>query len=249
MKSIKFVENETAILLATSYFEQFLRSPLYLEWRNYESLKVKYFKQMNGTYNNDNEIFSNILVILPERNEITPPPDDFFGRSLWHVDPNEVTRILRYNWMCNFIAIAEVSPISLSVACATEDRRGFPLIYVNENFKLLTGYHRDEVIGLNCKFLQKNVCHKKIPMTKTDTTNLSKLSHALKSGKKMKTTVLNCKKNGELFRNFIAIKPIFDIRGTYVFVIAMQADVTNKFQIATATKYVDKLFAYLPDRL
>ena len=249
MKSIKFVENEIAILLAISHFKLFIYSAYYLEWRSYEALKIKHFRELHGVCNNDCDMFSNIMVVLPERNEITPPPDDFFGRSLWHVDPNEMSKVIKYSWMCYFLAIAEISPISISIASATEERRGFPLIYVNEYFKLLSGYDRDEVIGLNCKFLQKNEMNHNIPQTKNDIKNIKKLSQAIKCGKKIKTIILNCKKNGELFKNFICIKPIFDIKGNYVFVIGIQANVNDKFQMNLITKYIDKIFRFLPDRL
>lgn len=59
------------------------------------------------------------------------------------------------SWLNGLFAASEALPICISLATARQDRRGFPLIHVNHVFESTTGYSRSEIIGSNCRFLQK----------------------------------------------------------------------------------------------
>lgn len=58
-------------------------------------------------------------------------------------------------WARGFIDTMLALPLAVSVADArTFENPGFPLIYVNKHFEMLTGYSREYCLGKNCKFLQ-----------------------------------------------------------------------------------------------
>ena len=43
---------------------------------------------------------------------------------------------------------------SCGVVISDNQQKDNPLIYVNKGFELVTGYSREEIVGLNCRFLQ-----------------------------------------------------------------------------------------------
>ena len=72
---------------------------------------------------------------------------------------SELDRLLDSTaWLKSLLASIESLPVCVSLAAASKDLRGFPLIYVNESFETTTGYDREEIIGQNCKFLQTGKC-------------------------------------------------------------------------------------------
>jgi hypothetical protein len=82
----------------------------------------------------------------------------------------------------------------------------------------VTGYDRVEVMNRNCKFLQNNNhgCPKQA-------SSLERIQFALKSQKPLKPTFLtNFTKNGHSFVNLLTMKPIFNQRNNYCYVIALQ---------------------------
>ena len=76
-----------------------------------------------------------------------------------------------------------------------------PLIYVNEQFEDLTGFDRTEILGRNCRFLQGE---------ETDQTAVRKLKQSIETGTGSYHSIINYKKNGEKFYNFLSVIPIFE---------------------------------------
>ncbi|RKO95486.1 hypothetical protein CAUPRSCDRAFT_435, partial [Caulochytrium protostelioides] len=53
--------------------------------------------------------------------------------------------------------VIDLAPVDFSSAfTVVEDdpARDFPIIYASETFERLTGYHNDDIVGRNCRFLQ-----------------------------------------------------------------------------------------------
>jgi hypothetical protein len=48
----------------------------------------------------------------------------------------------------------ECLPLMVSLANASRERPGFPLVFVNACFERVTGFARGAVLGRNCRFLQ-----------------------------------------------------------------------------------------------
>lgn len=68
------------------------------------------------------------------------------------------------------------------------------------------------IIGKNCRFLQSD---------KTESESIKSLSEALKYAKPTRVSITNVRKDGTLFRNLLAIKPVFDENGVYRYVLGI----------------------------
>lgn len=90
-------------------------------------------------------------------------------------------------------------PFSLVVADA--QLPDIPLIYVNAAFERVTGYHREAVLGRNCRFLQgKN----------TDEADRLTIRKAIELGKEVTVDIINYRANGEEFVNRLLLTPLKD---------------------------------------
>lgn len=92
-----------------------------------------------------------------------------------------------------------------------------PIVFVNDAFSKLTGYHHDEIIGRNCRFLQG-------PETNRD--DIAKIRSAIDRRVPIEIEVQNHKKNGEVFWNRLLISPVFGADGELTWFFASQFDVT-----------------------
>jgi len=93
-----------------------------------------------------------------------------------------------------------------------------PLVFINPAFENITGYHMDEVMGKNCRFLQG-------PETNLETVN--EMRAAIKAQRSCTVELLNYRKNGSPFWNRLIINPIFDVEGKLINFIGVQTDVTH----------------------
>ena len=92
-----------------------------------------------------------------------------------------------------------------------------PIIYANEHFYKMYGYVPEEVIGKNCRFLQKNDTHQEA---------LNDIKDAIKEKKAISRIVKNYKKNGTPVYNQLSISPIYGEDGLKFF-LGVQKDVTQ----------------------
>jgi PAS domain S-box-containing protein len=93
-----------------------------------------------------------------------------------------------------------------------------PIVYVNEVFELITGYDRDDIVGRNCRFLHGE---------DRDQPELDRIREAIRERKSVKVTLRNYRKDGTLFYNELAIRPIFDRQGRLIYFLGVQYDVTE----------------------
>ncbi len=91
------------------------------------------------------------------------------------------------------------------------------IIYVNDAFTKMTGYHSEEVIGKTPRILHG---------PKTNVNESSRLGAALKNWQPCEITQINYKKNGEEFWVHLSISPVIDEKGQYTHWISIQRDVT-----------------------
>src|SRR5215470_15412663 len=94
-----------------------------------------------------------------------------------------------------------------------------PLVYVNPAFERLTGYRAEEVLGKNCRFLQRD---------DTRQEGLDELRLALKSGESCVVTVRNYRKDGSPFWNELSVAPIVERAGQIKHYVGNLSDVTNR---------------------
>ncbi|MFD2744337.1 MULTISPECIES: PAS domain-containing sensor histidine kinase [Sphingobacterium] len=94
-----------------------------------------------------------------------------------------------------------------------------PIIYCNKSFERISGYSRKEIIGHNCRFLQRDDREQKVR---------EELREAVKQGKPVNVEIRNYTKSGELFWNELYVSPITDDRGQVTHFIGVQNDVSAR---------------------
>lgn len=105
--------------------------------------------------------------------------------------------------------VIELGPVDCSVAIVLCDLEApdTPIIYASDAFCQLTGYSRHEVLGRNCRFLQKprKSSHK---AEKTDKHSIQRMRQAVHGGQEIQLQVSNFKRNGKRFTNILSIIPL-----------------------------------------
>jgi PAS domain S-box-containing protein len=109
----------------------------------------------------------------------------------------------------------EYSNVAHSISRIDGDRE---LTYVNQAFLDATGYARDEAIGRNCRFLQG---------PGTDPDAVRAIRRSLAEFKPIEIELLNYKKDGSQFRNYLRMTTVFDSGGHPVAYVGVQSDVTR----------------------
>jgi len=102
-----------------------------------------------------------------------------------------------------------------------------PIIYVNKGFEVITGYRKEEVLGQNFDFLENN---------EAEQHGTKKLKKAILTGVKCRAVVKNYRKNGDLFWNEIYLNPVENDQGNITHFIAVQNDITKKYNLEQALR-------------
>lgn len=98
-----------------------------------------------------------------------------------------------------------------------------PIIYVNEAFTNIFGYASEEILGKNCRFLQRD---------DRDQAGIMQIRKALANKKDVVTVIRNYHKNGALIYNEIQISPIFDKETLELkYFLGVQKDVTTLYKL------------------
>ncbi|MHC4772411.1 MAG: PP2C family protein-serine/threonine phosphatase [Planctomycetota bacterium] len=113
------------------------------------------------------------------------------------------------------------------VVIADCSKHDMPLIYVNNAFTEMTGYSYDEVVGKNCRFLQGS---------DTDPAAADKIRKSISAKQACKIEILNYRKDGTPFWNYLSITPIRDNRGNTTHFIGIQSDITRRRQAEGALR-------------
>ena len=96
-----------------------------------------------------------------------------------------------------------------------------PIIYANDAIEKITGYERNEIIGKNCRFLQRD---------DADQEGVRDLRDAVSAGRACRVVLRNYRKDGTLFWNELAISPIHNSAGEVTHFLGVQVDVTERQQ-------------------
>lgn len=113
-------------------------------------------------------------------------------------------------------AALDVADDGIVISDAT--RPDAPIVYVSPSFERLVGYSADEILGTNCRMVQG---------PGTDRETVKQIAIALQQGKVFQGEILNYRKDGTPFWNFLRIAPIRDASGKVTHHVGTQSDVTE----------------------
>ncbi len=94
-----------------------------------------------------------------------------------------------------------------------------PVVAANPAFTRVTGYAPDEIIGRNCRFLQRD---------DRDQPEIDVLRSAIVGGHEAFVTLRNYRRDGTMFWNELRIAPIRDARGAVTHFLGIQNDVSER---------------------
>ena len=114
------------------------------------------------------------------------------------------------------VSNAALKVISQGVVISGPDRL---IISTNAAFANITQYSMDEILHINCKFLQG-------PLTNQDTVKV--MHDTLQSGNEFIGEVLNYRKDGTPFWNELSITPIRGDKGEITHFVGITRDITDR---------------------
>jgi PAS domain S-box-containing protein len=107
---------------------------------------------------------------------------------------------------------------NVGITISDPNRDDNPLIYVNDEFVEQTGYTRDDALGRNCRFLQKDDREQQA---------LDELRDAIAAEEPVTVDLRNYRKDGEQFWNRLSVTPVYN-DGELVNHIGVQQNVTDE---------------------
>ncbi len=96
-----------------------------------------------------------------------------------------------------------------------------PLVYVSPGFERMTGYPVEEVLGRNCRFLQRD---------DREQSAIAQMRQAIKAGRQCRVVLRNYRKDGSLFWNELTLYPLHDRAGSLTHYVGIQRDISERKQ-------------------
>jgi two-component system sporulation sensor kinase C len=124
--------------------------------------------------------------------------------------------------------------VTNGITVANAQQPDMPLVYVNPAFEVMTGYSFEDVIGKNCRFLQRD---------EHEQPGLTLIREALRSQREVVAVIKNYRKNGTFFWNELSISPIKNREGEVTHFVGIQMDVTSRVEFEAALRESEKLAA------
>ena len=93
------------------------------------------------------------------------------------------------------------------------------IVFASKGFERITGYTAEEVLGINCRFLQG---------ARTNPETVTQLRNAIRDCRKCDVEILNYRKDGTPFWNQLSISPVYSPEGKLSHFVGIQTDVTSR---------------------
>ncbi|MCJ1391655.1 blue light receptor [Xylographa bjoerkii] len=173
-------------------------------------------------------------------------------RSLERLPPRDFTDNLIYpglyapsgfDMMSILVAVATrpnprivMGPIDASCALLLCDatKVDMPIVYCSEPFERLTGYTSREILGLNCRFLQSPDGNVQAGVRRTHVSDetVFDLKTRLLALEEVQTSLINYKKGGRSFTNFLTTIPVqWKTAEQKTYIVGFLADVSDQFWV------------------
>ncbi|CAJ1449340.1 unnamed protein product, partial [Effrenium voratum] len=123
-----------------------------------------------------------------------------------------------FSGFCEALAVGGCQDAAISVTLAQPQEPDCPLIGVSKGFQSLSGYRRDEVLGRNCRFLNRGCAIRQ--------EDRLKMRAAARAGKSFSGLLQNRKKSGETFANLLCINSLRV--GCTFYLLGIQVDMTRQ---------------------
>lgn len=254
LEIVQRLQVEMVHLMARDQLNRFLFSKFYKNWRANERGRAIASNRDNARQTVDKFMRENPWVTAKAQSCRARPSKadldtqvivgqvDLLSTAFANVHYRELEKMLDYqSWLNSFVASMEAIPLACAISRCSLNRKGFPLIFVNKQFEVLTGYKRTTVLGWQCKdFLQ-------CPETEKD--HVAILSDALKKQQVGSTILTNKNASGQLFSNLVCLRPVKDGRGNFVYVIALlfEVSVADSAEVEAKTIMAKNLVDLLPE--
>jgi len=151
----------------------------------------------------------------------------YYGR-IWVC--RDITQRKRNEAFVRLLSTAvEQSPVSIVITDLAAR-----ITYVNRRFLETTGFGYGEVIGQNPRFLKSG---------RTPPEDYQRMWQTIKAGKEWRGEICNRKKNGDLYWESVAIRPITDASGKIANFLAVKEDITERRNMAAQLQQAQKLEA------
>ncbi|PLW05893.1 hypothetical protein PCANC_20741 [Puccinia coronata f. sp. avenae] len=124
----------------------------------------------------------------------------------------------------------KIGAVDASAALVVVDARqnDLPIIFATPSFSLLTGYKTEEIIGQNCRFLQKpfnpNSANQPTDQTANCRATLQIRAH-IQAGREIQSSIINYRKDGRAFVNLVTVIPIAWNSSGISHFVGFQADI------------------------
>ena len=115
-----------------------------------------------------------------------------------------------------------------------------PILYVNHAFEKTTGYCSQEVLGMNCRLLNRADRHQP---------GLTIVREAMQAGQSCQTVLRNYRKDGSLFWNELSIAPVHDAQGKLSHFIGVQTDISAQVVAQERLRERDQLLRKLSQQV
>ena len=117
-----------------------------------------------------------------------------------------------------------------------------PMIYVNEAFAQITGYETHELLGLNCRILQRDDAQQP---------GIDLMREAIREGRGCQVVLRNYRKSGAMFYNDLAISPVLSPEGVLSHYVGVATDITDRIAaeqvLQLRTERLNAVFDLSPD--
>lgn len=215
------------ILFALKSYPTFLKSKQYKEW-----LMTNNKQKM--------EIFKFDLPTNRLGSYLTSVQKIDYGYA--SIDREQLEDLLEHSscWFESVVEMVETITVSVFISTVTKTTMtkindeeklstgSFPFLYINRTLEKNSGYNRSEVVGHDINYTFGEA---------TEQESINKLFDALKNAKAMNIAITCYHKCGQTKKLLVCVKPIFDARGKYKYVVGVVFDM--KIGISSSPAAID----------